>query len=212
MRLSFCSLFPIFPDLAAHILYKNGISAIRRLRKTDNNRIARATGATIVSRTSDIEERDIGTGCGLFEIRKIGDTCVCIPLFLHVLCIFMIVYDIGFRFLIFVIVLLFFQILLRVDISPSLKNARNPRHARFFFVEHPKICSMKLKETYMMLWVLLGTSCSIHDCFLVEVTKLFFSPYAYGYVSLVFPLALLLFLFLRVSRSPCIFALMHRCC
>jgi len=37
-------------DLAMHFLTKAGISAIRRLRKTDNNRIARATGATIVHR------------------------------------------------------------------------------------------------------------------------------------------------------------------
>ena len=37
-------------DLALHFLTKAGISAIRRLRKTDNNRIARATGATIVHR------------------------------------------------------------------------------------------------------------------------------------------------------------------
>ena len=37
-------------DLAAHYLMKEGISAIRRVRKTDNNRIARACGATIVSR------------------------------------------------------------------------------------------------------------------------------------------------------------------
>ncbi len=37
-------------DLAAHFFTKAGISAIRRLRKTDNNRIARACGATIVNR------------------------------------------------------------------------------------------------------------------------------------------------------------------
>lgn len=37
-------------DLAMHFLTKAGISAVRRLRKTDNNRIARATGATIVHR------------------------------------------------------------------------------------------------------------------------------------------------------------------
>jgi len=60
-------------DLAQHFLLKNNITAIRRLRKTDNNRIARACGATIVSRTDEINESDIGTGCGLFEIRKIGD-------------------------------------------------------------------------------------------------------------------------------------------
>jgi hypothetical protein len=49
-----------------------GISAIRRLRKTDNNRIARATGATIVHRPEEIRESDIGTGAGLFEVVKIG--------------------------------------------------------------------------------------------------------------------------------------------
>ena len=60
-------------DLAAHYLTRAGISAIRRLRKTDNNRIARATGATIVSRVEDATEADVGTGAGLFEVRKIGD-------------------------------------------------------------------------------------------------------------------------------------------
>ena len=60
-------------DLAQHYLLQNDITVIRRLRKTDNNRIARATGATIVHRTSEIQDSDIGTECGLFEIRKIGD-------------------------------------------------------------------------------------------------------------------------------------------
>lgn len=41
-------------DLAMHFLTKAGISAIRRLRKTDNNRIARACGATIVHRAEGI--------------------------------------------------------------------------------------------------------------------------------------------------------------
>ena len=59
-------------DLAQHFFVKAGISAIRRIRKTDANRIARATGATIVSRTEEICEEDIGTGAGLFEVRKIG--------------------------------------------------------------------------------------------------------------------------------------------
>lgn len=60
-------------DLAQHYLVKAGISAIRRLRKSDNNRVARACGATIVNRTDEIREEDIGTGAGLFEIRKIGE-------------------------------------------------------------------------------------------------------------------------------------------
>ena len=46
---------------------------IRRVRKTDNNRIARVTGATIVNRPEEIQESDIGTTCGLFEVRKLGD-------------------------------------------------------------------------------------------------------------------------------------------
>jgi len=60
-------------DLAQHFLVKANISAIRRLRKSDNNRIARACGATVVSRTDEIREEDIGTGAGLFDIRKIGE-------------------------------------------------------------------------------------------------------------------------------------------
>merc|ERR1719262_2006911 len=60
-------------DLAQHFLSKAGITVIRRLRKTDNLRVARACGATIVNRTEEISEDDIGTGAGLFEVRKIGD-------------------------------------------------------------------------------------------------------------------------------------------
>ncbi|KAK9829215.1 hypothetical protein WJX72_004534 [[Myrmecia] bisecta] len=60
-------------DLAMHFLTKAGISAIRRLRKTDNNRIARASGATIVHRVEELREADIGTKAGLFEVKKIGD-------------------------------------------------------------------------------------------------------------------------------------------
>lgn len=60
-------------DLAQHYFLKANITAIRRVRKTDNNRIARACGATIVNRVEDLKEEDVGTGCGLFEVRKIGD-------------------------------------------------------------------------------------------------------------------------------------------
>lgn len=60
-------------DLAQHFLQKANITAIRRVRKSDNNRIARAVGAQIVNRTDEIKEEDIGTGAGLFEVRKIGD-------------------------------------------------------------------------------------------------------------------------------------------
>lgn len=60
-------------DLAQHYLMKSNVTALRRVRKTDNNRIARATGATIVNRVEDLQESDVGTQCGLFEIEKIGD-------------------------------------------------------------------------------------------------------------------------------------------
>lgn len=46
---------------------------LRRVRKSDNNRVARAVGATIVNRVEDLRETDIGTGCGLFYIDKLGD-------------------------------------------------------------------------------------------------------------------------------------------
>lgn len=62
-------------DLAQHYFLKANppITAIRRVRKSDNNRIARAVGATIVNRVEDIRESDVGTGCGLFHIEKLGD-------------------------------------------------------------------------------------------------------------------------------------------
>ncbi|KAJ2352977.1 T-complex protein 1 subunit gamma [Coemansia erecta] len=60
-------------DLAQHFLVKNNITALRRMRKTDNNRIARATGARIVSSVDELKEQDVGTDCGLFSVEKIGD-------------------------------------------------------------------------------------------------------------------------------------------
>jgi len=60
-------------DYAQHFLFKANVSAIRRVRKSDNNRIARAVGGTIVNRLEDLREADIGTKCGLFNIEKIGD-------------------------------------------------------------------------------------------------------------------------------------------
>lgn len=60
-------------DLAQHWLLKANISVIRRVRKTDNNRIARVTGASIANRTEELTEDMIGTKCGLFSVRKLGD-------------------------------------------------------------------------------------------------------------------------------------------
>ncbi|KAK0191464.1 chaperonin Cpn60/TCP-1 family [Armillaria mellea] len=60
-------------DIAQHFFMKHNVSAIRRVRKSDNNRIALAVGATIVNRAEDLRESDVGTRCGLFNVEKIGD-------------------------------------------------------------------------------------------------------------------------------------------
>ena len=60
-------------DLAQHFLVRAGISALRRVRKTDNQRIARACNARIVTRVEDATPADIGLGCGLFRVDKVGD-------------------------------------------------------------------------------------------------------------------------------------------
>ena len=60
-------------ELAQHFLMKNGVSVLRRMRKTDNVRLARCCGATIGHRTDLLKEEDVGTECGLFQIRQIAD-------------------------------------------------------------------------------------------------------------------------------------------
>jgi T-complex protein 1 subunit gamma len=61
-------------DTAQHfLLTKGNVACIRRLRKTDNNRVARVTGATIANRPEELTEKDVGTLCGMYEVRKIGD-------------------------------------------------------------------------------------------------------------------------------------------
>ena len=60
-------------EFAWHFLSNHGLTAIRRLRKTDNNRIAKACGAVIVNKADELQESDVGTGAGLFEVKKIGD-------------------------------------------------------------------------------------------------------------------------------------------
>jgi T-complex protein 1 subunit gamma len=59
-------------DLAQYYLQNAGISCLRRLKKTDNIRLALSTGAKIVSSCQEIKESDLGS-CGVFEVTKIGD-------------------------------------------------------------------------------------------------------------------------------------------
>src|SRR5579863_9586782 len=59
-------------DLAQHFLAKEGIYAVRRVKKSDMEKLAKATGANIVSKVSELTKEDIGHA-GLVEERKIGD-------------------------------------------------------------------------------------------------------------------------------------------
>jgi thermosome len=59
-------------DLAQHFLAKEGIYAVRRAKKSDMEKLAKATGANIVSKVSELLAEDVGTA-GLVEERKIGD-------------------------------------------------------------------------------------------------------------------------------------------
>ena len=61
-------------DTAQHyLLTKGNCTVFRRLRKTDNNRVARVSGATIVNRPEELQESDVGLNCGKFEVKLIGD-------------------------------------------------------------------------------------------------------------------------------------------
>lgn len=59
-------------DLAQHFLAKNGVYAIRRAKKSDMEKLARATGGSVVNTLDDLNKSALGTA-GLVEERKIGD-------------------------------------------------------------------------------------------------------------------------------------------
>ncbi|MEM4263144.1 MAG: thermosome subunit beta [Thermoplasmata archaeon] len=58
-------------DLAQHYLAKEGIYAVRRVKKSDMEKLSKATGATIVTKLDDLKESDLGTAA-LVEEKKIG--------------------------------------------------------------------------------------------------------------------------------------------
>ncbi len=58
-------------DLAQHFLAKAGILAVRRVKKSDMEKLAKATGATIVTSIKDLSEKDLGFA-GKVEERKIS--------------------------------------------------------------------------------------------------------------------------------------------
>ncbi|MEA3165475.1 MAG: archaeal chaperonin [Thermoplasmata archaeon] len=59
-------------DLAQHYLAKAGIYAVRRAKKSDMEKLAKATGATIVNTLDDLTAKNLG-GAGNVEERKIGE-------------------------------------------------------------------------------------------------------------------------------------------
>ncbi|MDD5317760.1 MAG: TCP-1/cpn60 chaperonin family protein, partial [Candidatus ainarchaeum sp.] len=58
-------------DMAQHSLSKKGIAAVRRVKKSDVDKLARATGAKIATSLDDISEKDLGFA-GTVEERKVA--------------------------------------------------------------------------------------------------------------------------------------------
>ncbi|MEM3625964.1 MAG: thermosome subunit beta, partial [Candidatus Micrarchaeaceae archaeon] len=59
-------------DIAQHYMAKAGILAVRRVKKSDMEKLAKATGAKIVTSLADLSESDLGFA-GLIEERKVAD-------------------------------------------------------------------------------------------------------------------------------------------
>jgi len=59
-------------DLVQYYLAKAKVYAARRCKKSDIEKLARATGARVISKLDDLSEADLGKA-GLVEERKVGD-------------------------------------------------------------------------------------------------------------------------------------------
>ncbi|MDH5686775.1 MAG: thermosome subunit beta [Candidatus Bathyarchaeota archaeon] len=59
-------------DMVQHFLARNGVSAIRRAKKSDMEKLAKATGGRVITNLDDFTEDDLGYA-KLVEERKIGD-------------------------------------------------------------------------------------------------------------------------------------------
>jgi thermosome len=59
-------------DMVQHFLSKEGIIAVRRVKESDMEKLARATGGRVTSNLDDLKAADLGLA-GLVEERKIGD-------------------------------------------------------------------------------------------------------------------------------------------
>lgn len=63
-------------DVAQHFLAKEGIAAIRRVKKSDMDALARATGATVASRINELSKSDLGKAAMVREEKIAGDKMV----------------------------------------------------------------------------------------------------------------------------------------
>ncbi|MFX1254254.1 MAG: thermosome subunit beta [Promethearchaeota archaeon] len=59
-------------DLAQHYLAKKGVLAVRRVKKSDMEKLAKATDAKIISSVKDITSDDLGSADHVYE-NKVGD-------------------------------------------------------------------------------------------------------------------------------------------
>jgi len=59
-------------DMAQHFLAKKGILTARRVKQSDMEKLARATGGRVVTHLDDLKQKDLGKA-GLVEERKVGD-------------------------------------------------------------------------------------------------------------------------------------------
>ncbi len=59
-------------DMAQHFLAKEGIIAARRVKQSDMEKLARATGGKVITKLDDLNASDLGEA-GLVEERKVGD-------------------------------------------------------------------------------------------------------------------------------------------
>ena len=59
-------------DMVQHFLAKDGILATRRVKQSDMEKLARATGGTVITKLDDLTKSDLGEA-GLVEARKVGD-------------------------------------------------------------------------------------------------------------------------------------------
>jgi len=63
-------------DLAQYYLAKNGILAARRVKKSDMEKLSKATGAKIVSSIKDLKKDDLGTAAVVEEEKIAGDELI----------------------------------------------------------------------------------------------------------------------------------------